>query len=79
MNIEDMLFQLESELQRSPVRKSADLVHSLLRDDFQEFGSSGHVYSKAEIIAALQVETDKPMLSSPCWCSRTVTRLLAGA
>ena len=37
-------------------RKDAAAVASLLSDDFVEFGSSGHIFSKATVIAALGEE-----------------------
>ncbi|MFD7680830.1 DUF4440 domain-containing protein [Streptomyces sp. NPDC059759] len=40
------------------VRRSADLVGALLHPDFYEFGSSGHIWDRASIIAALAAETE---------------------
>lgn len=50
------LRSLEESLLRPDVRKSADVV-ALLADEFVEFGSSGRVYSKADLVVALQAET----------------------
>jgi hypothetical protein len=50
------LRELEESLLQPDVRKSNDLV-ALLADDFIEFGSSGRVYSKADVVAVLQDET----------------------
>lgn len=47
---------LEESLLQSAVRKNAAKVAELLAEDFREFGSSGRVFSKAEILAALQSE-----------------------
>jgi len=47
---------LEEALLQPTVRKSAELVASLA-DDFVEFGSSGRVYAKADLVAVLQAET----------------------
>ena len=55
-----LLRQLEEELLKPEVRKSADRVARLLADDFIEFGSSGHAFDKAQIIEALQKETPDP-------------------
>ena len=38
------------------VRKSRRLI-DLLADDFIEFGSSGRIYTKAELVEALQAES----------------------
>jgi glyoxylase I family protein len=46
---------LERELLTPDARKSAR-VDELLADDFVEFGSSGRVYTKAAIVAALRGE-----------------------
>jgi hypothetical protein len=47
---------LEESLLRPDVRKSAQLA-DMLAEDFVEFGTSGRVYSKADILAFLQAET----------------------
>src|ERR1700744_5965505 len=50
------LRELEEHLLIPSVRKDADAVSALLADDFLEYGSSGRIYSRAEILAALQDE-----------------------
>jgi len=52
----ELLRELEERLLRPEVRSSADQVSSLIADDFIEFGSSGRVYDKAQIVAALTEE-----------------------
>ena len=52
----ELLQRLEHELLQPGVRRDADRVAWLLTDEFREVGSSGRALSKAEIIAALQVE-----------------------
>ena len=47
---------LEEELLLPDVRKSTRLTE-LLADEFIEFGSSGRVYTKADLVAVLQAET----------------------
>jgi len=47
---------LEEDLLKPEVRKSADRVSRLLADEFIEFGSSGRVFNKAQIIEALEQE-----------------------
>ena len=49
------LQELEESLLLSDVRKSKRLVE-LLADNFVEFGSSGRVYTKADLVATLQAE-----------------------
>lgn len=48
------LRELEEQLARPEVRSDPELLSKLLADDFREFGGSGRVFSKAQIIAALQ-------------------------
>jgi hypothetical protein len=58
MKLTETLRELEQSLLDSSTRKNAQFVSSLLADDFREFGCSGRIYSKAEIIAALQAESE---------------------
>lgn len=53
---EDFRF-LEERLLQSDARQSAVELDALLADDFLEFGSSGRVYDKPQVIAALLTET----------------------
>ena len=50
------LRELEESLLQPDVRKSARLSE-LLADGFVEFGSSGRVYTKADLVAVVQAET----------------------
>ena len=52
--ITETLRELEDQLLDPSVRGSRREVEDLLADDFTEFGSSGRVYSRSEMIAALQ-------------------------
>ncbi len=56
MEMAEQLRQLEQDLLSSSVRKNIGRVSTLLTDDFCEFGRSGKVYTKAEILALLQAE-----------------------
>jgi hypothetical protein len=58
----DILRGLEEALLKPEVRRSADQVGRLLADDFIEFGSSGRVFDKAQIIEALQGEESDPAI-----------------
>jgi hypothetical protein len=58
MDVVETLRGLEAGLLTNAVRKDATRVQELLADEFCEFGSSGAVYSKAEILAALRDEED---------------------
>ena len=50
---DDMLFDLEQRLAQVGRKLSAEDASSLIAEDFVEFGASGRVWSKAEIIAAM--------------------------
>jgi hypothetical protein len=50
---DDMLFELEQRLAQVGKRLAAEEATLLIADDFVEFGSSGKVWSKDEIIAAI--------------------------
>jgi hypothetical protein len=54
-SVQKLLVEMESSLLRSNIRQS-DVVSMLLSEDFIEFGSSGQVFAKPDIIAALQSE-----------------------
>jgi hypothetical protein len=59
LSIEQQLRELEERLLQSEVRRSADYVGALLADEFIEFGSSGRVFNKQQIIDNL---TDEPQI-----------------
>lgn len=52
-DLDQMLFSLEQRLAQVGKRLSAEEASSLIAEDFLEFGSSGKVWSKAEIMAAM--------------------------
>ncbi|MDZ8261681.1 nuclear transport factor 2 family protein [Nostoc sp. ChiQUE01b] len=55
--LEESLFrELEERLLQPDVRKSAKDIMDLLADEFIEFGSSGRVFNKQQIIESLQNE-----------------------
>jgi hypothetical protein len=57
-DVAETLRELEASLLTNAVRKDAARVSDLLAEEFCEFGSSGAVYSKAEMIASLQTGED---------------------
>jgi hypothetical protein len=48
-----LLFELEQRLGQVGQKLSAEDAFSLIADDFHEFGASGRVWTKAEIIRAM--------------------------
>lgn len=54
--IAEHLRQIEEQLLQPEVRSNAEEVSAHLADDFMEFGSTGRVYNKAEILTAIARE-----------------------
>jgi hypothetical protein len=55
-SIASMIESLEHQLLDLGVRSSPERVGDLLSADFREFGKSGHIWSREEIIAAMATE-----------------------
>ena len=53
------LLHLEESLVQPEIRHNPNLLASLLADDLREFGSSGHIFDKHDVLAELASE-------SPC-------------
>jgi hypothetical protein len=53
-----LFFDLETSLHRRAVRNSPEAVGALLADDFVEFGLSGRILDKVEIIELLRMDKD---------------------
>jgi hypothetical protein len=51
--LEDEIRELEEQLVTPAVRASADALDRLISDQFVEFGSSGRVYTKPDVIALM--------------------------
>jgi hypothetical protein len=62
--LKDKILLLEEKLLTPVSRKSAEVLGGLLSDDFIEFGSSGEVYNKQQIITALQSESGRAIALS---------------
>lgn len=56
------LHALEMELLDPDVRGDRDRLKELLHDDFVEFGSSGHVYGKQDLIDMITGESHAPVM-----------------
>lgn len=57
MDIAEMLRAREEKLCEVSTRKNVEVVSSMLAEGFQEFGSSGRIYSKEQVITALLAES----------------------
>lgn len=55
-------YQLEALLLDSSVRKSLEKLNQLIADDFIEFGSSGKIYTKQDVFAALLSESPRQFI-----------------
>lgn len=51
--LQDEIRELEEQLVTPAVRSSADTLDRLVSDEFVEFGSSGRVYTKHDVIAQM--------------------------
>jgi len=54
--VEEHLRYLEERLLQPDVRKAAEEITKLLAEEFIEFGSSGRIFQRAQIIESLQSE-----------------------
>jgi hypothetical protein len=50
MDIKKVIFELENKLQQPDVRKSVEQLNELVSEDLIEFGSSGQVYTKKDVL-----------------------------
>lgn len=57
-NIKNLLLELEEMLMMPVIRRSPEEVSKLLADEFIEFGASGKVWTKEQIIEELQNEPE---------------------
>ncbi len=56
MSVKDQIYKLELELLNLPTRQSEQRLNVLIADDFVEFGSSGKIYKKRDILKSLPTE-----------------------
>jgi hypothetical protein len=54
-NLEEIIFNLETEFQQPEVRRSTQRLSELISDDFREITSSGRVTSKKDCLVNLPV------------------------
>lgn len=54
--LEDKIYELETSLLTSAVRHSTAQLNKLISEDFVEFGSSGKVYTKRDLLSSLPKE-----------------------
>ncbi|RON10305.1 DUF4440 domain-containing protein [Pseudomonas brassicacearum] len=56
MELSQTLLKLEQRLQSQATRRDAEEISRLLADDFIEFGASGSIWNKAEVVEQLPHE-----------------------
>ena len=64
------LFHLEQQLLQPSVRRNPTALTSLLAQDFREFGSSGRIYTRQQIIDALAAESPRTITLSDPLCQQ---------
>jgi hypothetical protein len=62
------LFHLEQQLLKPSTRRDAAALTSLLAEDFREFGGSGRLYTRHQIIEALAAESPRTITLSDPLC-----------
>lgn len=55
--MKEILYRLENSLLQQEIRSNQKAVEELLSDDFMEFGTSGTIYNKKQVIESLQKES----------------------
>ncbi len=63
-NVLSTIKALEIELHQFSSRKNVSLVNSLIHESFMEFGRSGRIYCKSDIIESLRLEKDDILIWS---------------
>ncbi|MCF6317697.1 MAG: nuclear transport factor 2 family protein [Proteobacteria bacterium] len=56
VNLELTIQELEKKLLQPDIRRSTEALNQLLSDDFLEYGASGNVYTKTDILENLPKE-----------------------
>jgi hypothetical protein len=77
MDLSQILLQLEQRLLSLTTRRDAEEISRLLADDFIEFGASGSIWTKAEMVEQLPLQpfsqrtisefTAKPLRNTRRW------------
>jgi glyoxylase I family protein len=64
------LFRLEQQLLEPSTRRDAAALTSLLAENFREFGSSGRIYTRQQIIDALAAESPRTITLNNTCCQQ---------
>jgi hypothetical protein len=61
-SLKEQIYQLEDRLLQPEVRRSKEDIETLLADDFVEFGSSGRIFDKLQVVEGLPQSPIVPMI-----------------
>jgi hypothetical protein len=64
------LFNLEQQLLQPSTRRDATVLTSLIAEDFREFGGSGRIYTRQQIIDQLATESPRYITLSDPFCGQ---------
>lgn len=76
MDVGEVLRLLEEKLLQTSIRKNAEAISSMLSEEFREFGSSGRIFSRADVIRLLQAELPSSITMAD-WQVRMLTGQIA--
>ncbi len=62
-NLEVIIQGLEERLLQADTRRSTEALNHLLSDDFLEYGASGNIYTKTDILESLPKEKNYTQIS----------------
>jgi hypothetical protein len=65
-----LLLQLEQRLFEAAIRRNPSAVESLLAEDFREFGISGRIYNRQQVIDELVTESPRHITLSHPVCQQ---------
>jgi hypothetical protein len=62
LTLSEQIYQLEDRLLQPEIRRSKEEIAKLLADDFVEFGSSGRIFDKIQVVEGLPHSPTVPMV-----------------
>jgi hypothetical protein len=62
LTLSEQIYQLEDQLLQPEIRRSKEEIAKLLADDFVEFGSSGRIFDKIQVVEGLPHSPTVPMV-----------------
>jgi hypothetical protein len=62
LTLSEQIYQLEDRLLQPEIRRSKEEIAKLLVDDFVEFGSSGRIFDKIQVVEGLPHSPTVPMV-----------------